>query len=350
MDKVRESLPKDKLKHHLAAAQLIQDANSPLSVTQYTNGYSNLTYLLEIEAKTFVLRCPPKGAVKHGHDMSREYKVLSSLQKAYGLGPKPYIYVADSSIIGSTFYLMEKIDGIILTAREAHKRKLSPASFGIIADTWMRKFVDLHQVDYQAVGLADLGKPAGYVERQVRNWSKQYFKAATMDIPEATKLMEWMAEHQPNTEEHTFIHNDYKYDNVVFKNDSWQEITAVLDWEMCTLGDPLMDLGASVAYWMMPSDGPAAQFIPSPTLMKGNPSRTDIVQRYAELSGRNVDNFVFYYAFGLFKIAVIAQQIFFRYKAGLTKDEKFAQLDKACAIFCKMGWQAVQKNSFQNFM
>lgn len=343
MDKVREALPKEKLKSYLQEVGLIKDSSSPLVVQQYTNGYSNLTYLLEIESQSFVLRCPPKGAVKRGHDMSREYKVLSSLHGTYDIGPKPYLYTEDLNIIGSSFYLMEKIEGIILTGKEAAKRKVKPADFGTIAGNWMKQFVELHNVDYKAIGLEDFGRPDGYVERQVRNWSKQYLKAATMDLPEATKLMTWLSEHQPKEYEHAFIHNDYKYDNVVFRDDSWNEISAVLDWEMCTIGDPLMDLGTSLAYWMRPDDGPAAHIIPAPTLMDGNPSRAEVVEMYAKQSGKNVDHIVFYYAFGLFKIAVIVQQIFYRYQAGLTKDEKFAELDKACALFCKKGWAAVEK-------
>lgn len=350
MDKVRDLLPKTEIKTFLRKQDIIQNAESELTITQYSNGYSNLTYLLEIEEKSYVLRCPPKGAVKRGHDMSREFKVLSCLEGNYKLGPKPYIYTDDQSVIGSPFYLMEKIEGIILTTKEAKKREVTPTAFRVLSNTWLELFVRLHQVDYKAIGLQDLGLPEGYVERQVSNWGKQYLKAATMDIPEAQHLMQWMQDNQPIHYDHTFIHNDYKYDNVVFRDDSWKEIVAVLDWEMCTIGDPMMDLGTSIAYWMQASDGPAVQVLPSPTLMAGNPSRSDLVQAYALKSGRDVDNIVFYYAFGLFKIAVIVQQIFYRYKAGLTKDIKFANLDKACAMFCKMGWQAVQRNRIENFM
>lgn len=350
MERIREALPKLKLKQHLTSFGLLEDVDSELNITQFSNGYSNLTYLLESEGKSFVLRCPPKGAIKRGHDMGREYKVLSALSKAYTIAPKPYLFTEDASIIGSAFYIMEKIEGIILTTKEAHKRNVSSQEFSIISNTWLHQCVALHKVDYESVGLGDLGRPLGYVERQVSNWSKQYTKAATMDIPEANQLMVWMNENQPKEYNHSFIHNDYKYDNVVFEDDTWKTISSILDWEMCTIGDPLMDLGTSLAYWIMETDNSAMHILNSPTSMAGNPSRSEIVQKYAELSGKKVDNIVFYYAFGLFKIAVIVQQIFYRYKAGLTKDPKFAHLDKACDMFCKMGWQAVQKNRIENYM
>ena len=345
-----EELNAANLKKFLAQHHLISNINSNLDVSQFSNGYSNLTYLLKIEDKEMVLRRPPKGAVKRGHDMSREFKVLSNLHKGFKQSPKALAYNEDEAIIGSSFYLMEKVNGIILTNKEVAKRKIPAVDFDPISNNWLSLFVNLHNVDVEAVGLSDLGRPNGYVERQVTNWGKQYHKAATMDISEADKLIKWMTENQPKEYDHTLIHNDYKYDNVVFKDDSWSEISAVLDWEMCTLGDPLMDLGTSVAYWMLPEDGVATRIIPSPTLADGNPSRSEIVQQYALKSGRNVDNILFYYAFGLFKIAVIVQQIFYRYNKGLTKDEKFAKLDKACATFIQMGWQAVQKNKIEAFM
>lgn len=345
-----EDLPIDSLKTFLSDKNLIKDSTHDLNIWQYSNGYSNLTYLLKIGEKEFVLRRPPKGAVKRGHDMSREYKVLSQLERGYSQSPKVYAYCDDIDVIGSSFYVMEKIDGIILTYKEAQKRDISALEFQAISNCWLDSFVKLHAVDYLELGLGDLGKPDGYVERQVRNWGKQYIQAATMEIPEAALLMKWMYENQPKEYDSTFIHNDFKYDNVVFENDSWNKISAVLDWEMATLGDPLMDLGTSIAYWTLPSDGHASKIILSPTLMNGNPSRSDIVELYAQKSKRPINNIVFYYAFGLFKIAVIVQQIYYRYNKGLTSNEKFSKLDQACKLFCQMAWQAVQKKKIENFM
>lgn len=330
---------------------LINSYDEPLNIVEFTNGYSNLTYLIETDLDAFVLRRAPKGAVKRGHDMSREFKVLSNLaNSSFGKSPKSYYYEDDHSLIGSSFYVMERIEGIVLTLKEAKRQKIKPESFESIFKVWLDTLVELHELDYKACGLEDLGRPKGYVQRQVENWGKQYLKAATMDIPEALKVMKWMSENQVKEYDHTIIHNDYKYDNVVFSNDAWDTINAVLDWEMCTLGDPLMDLGTSLAYWMRPSDGLANMIIPSPTVLDGNIERSDVLEAYAKRSNKSVDQMVFYYAFGLFKIGVIAQQIFYRYHKGLSNNPKFAQLDQACKLFCTMSWQAIQKNRIDNFM
>ncbi len=344
-----EELNEENLKRFLLDNTLIEQVSSDLEVSQFSNGFSNLTYLLKIENKELVLRRPPFGAIKRGHDMGREFKVLSRLHKAFSKAPEAFAYTEDTDIIGASFYVMEKVDGIILSFKEAKKRNIPKIDFPTIANSWLDTFVELHQVDYKAIGLEDLGRPEGYVERQVSNWGKQYLKAATMDIPEAHKIMDWMEANQPKNYDFSLIHNDYKYDNIVFKDDTWNEVRAVLDWEMCTLGDPLMDLGTSIAYWTMASDGPMiAKGIPSPTMFEGNPSRTEVVELYAQKSGRPVNNLIFYYVYGLFKIAVIAQQIFYRYHKGLTTDERFANLDKAAQLLCFIGWQSIQKKRIDN--
>jgi aminoglycoside phosphotransferase (APT) family kinase protein len=343
-----ESLNEVPLKVFLAANELIIDTTSELNVTQFSNGFSNLTYLLEIENKSYVLRRPPVGAIKRGHDMGREFKVLSGLNRGFSKAPKALAYTEDDSIIGASFYIMEKVEGIILSFKEAKNRQIPATEFPIIANSWLDTFVELHQLDYKKLGLTDLGKPEGYVNRQVTNWSKQYVKAATEDVPVAKKVMDWLAENQPTQYDFSLIHNDYKYDNIVFKDNTWTEVSSILDWEMCTLGDPLMDLGTSLAYWSMNSDNELiAKNLPSPTVFEGNPSRSEIVEMYVQKSGRSVDNLTFYYAFGLFKIAVIAQQIYYRYAKGLTTDKRFAYLNKAAELVCTMAWQAIQKNRIE---
>lgn len=346
-----EELPESPLKIFLQENDLIKDVNSDMKITQFSTGFSNLTYLLQVENKELVLRRPPAGAIKRGHDMSREFKVLSGLNKTTFPAPKAWVYTNEKSVIGSSFYVMEKIDGIILSAKEAAKRKIPATDFLTIADRWLDTFIDLHQIDYETIGLQDLGRPKGYVERQVSNWGKQYLKAATEEIPDALFVMKWLAEQQPKEYQHSLIHNDYKYDNVVFEDDSWNRINAVLDWEMCTLGDPLMDLGTSIAYWTMATDNPMiVQGWPSPTSMEGNPGREELVQSYAQKSGRPINNLVFYYSFGLFKIAVIVQQIFYRYHHGMTSDPRFANLNHATRLFCQMAKQAIEKNRIENLL
>jgi aminoglycoside phosphotransferase (APT) family kinase protein len=344
-----EEINEVKLKEFLLKHSLITKVNTELTVKQFTNGYSNLTYLLQIESKEYVLRRPPFAAPKRGHDMGREYTVLQHLNSVYDKSPKVYVFNEDTNIIGAPFYIMEKVSGEILTAKSALEKQVSPNEFKTISDTWVDAFVEFHNIDYMAAGLSEFGRPDGYVERQVHNWGKQYLAAATDEVSSAQKVMTWMSENQPKKYDHTLIHNDFKYDNVVFEDDSWKKISAVLDWEMCTLGDPMMDLGTSLGYWTTANDPEfMKQGLSSPTVMKGNPSRTEIVQHYALKSGRNIDNLTFYYAYGLFKIAVIAQQIYYRFKHGHTSDPKFANLNKASALCCNTAWQAIQKNQIDN--
>ena len=333
------------LKKYLQEKELINSVESELFVDQFTHGYSNLTYLLQIENQEFVLRKPPIGAIKRGHDMSREFKVQSGVGATFSKVPKMFAFSEDASILGRDFYLMEKVDGIILNYKEAKKRKIVASEYKTIANSWLDTLIELHNIEYKAIGLGDLGRPEGYVERQVTNWGKQYLKAKTDEYPEAALVLKWMDENQPKEYQHCLIHNDFKYDNIVFKDDSWQEVSAVLDWEMATLGDPLMDLGTSLGYWTVATDHDfVKQGIPSPTIFEGNPIRSEIAQMYAQKSGRNVDNLVFYYVFGLFKIAVIAQQIYYRYSKGLTSDPRFANLNKAAELCCKLALKAIKTN------
>lgn len=340
-----EELPEDKLKDFLARQGLIKDRTSPLTTLQFSGGFSNLTYLLQIENKELVLRRPPAGAIKRGHDMGREYRVLSHLYPHFSKVPQTYAYSEDTDIIGTPFYLMEKVNGIILSVPEAKRRAIPAEDYRTISTQWLDTFVELHQLDYRAIGLGELGRPEGYVERQVTNWSKQYLRAATAEVPSAEKVMAWMVDHQPVEYDFSLIHNDYKYDNVVFTDDNWTEIRAVLDWEMCTLGDPLMDLGTSLGYWVTGNDpGPMQAVSRSPTIMPGNPGRKELVEAYAQKSGRPIRHLTFYYVYGLFKIAVIVQQIFYRYQQGYTQDQRFAHLDQFARLLCDTAWRAVQRD------
>jgi len=338
----------DKIKEYLFVKNLIPNRQTTLNIQQYTNGYSNLTYLLETEQSAFVLRRPPIGAVKRGHDMSREYKVLDKLAAHWNKSPKTICYEDETSFLNSPFYLMEKVEGTVVNYKAAVDKALSTDDFKTISESWLETFITLHKLDYKAVGLADLGRPDGYVERQVSNWSKQYRKAATMEIAEADFVMKWMTDNQPTEYDHTLIHNDYKYDNLIYDETDYAQVRAVLDWEMCTLGDPLMDLGTSLGYWTLADDNPVfSKVMPSPTSLPGNPSRLDIVHAYSTQSGRAINDLVFYYVYGLFKIAVIVQQIYYRYDKGLTNNKKFAQLDKVCLLLCQTAKQAINKNKIQ---
>jgi len=344
-----EALQLDHLKRFLYEHQLIQDVKSDIETRRFTGGFSNLTYLLLVENKEYVLRRPPFGAVKRGHDMSREYKVLSNLYKEFNKIPKVFAFTDDKTILGASFYIMEKANGIILDFPEAKRRNISSDDFRTISNTWLDTFVELHEVNYKAAGLSDLGKPKGYVERQISNWAKQFEKAKTDAITESEFVINWLQNNQPKENSSSLIHNDFKYDNVMFKDNSWTEINTILDWEMCTLGDPLMDLGTSLSYWITEDDMDALKKgLPSPTIFKGNPNRLDIVELYSKKSGRPINNLVFYYVYGLFKLSVIVQQIYYRYHRGYTKDKRFANLNKHTQLLFTIAWQAIQKNKIDN--
>ncbi len=329
--------------------QLIATDTTAIEIEQFTNGYSNLTYLIKADQQEWVLRRPPLGAIKRGHDMGREYKVLSGLFPSFKKVPKPLFFEADAQYLGAPFYVMSRVEGTILTYQKAKELSLPCKAYTKISNTWIDSLVELHQLDYKEIGLEDLGRPEGYVERQVKNWSKQYLKAATLELSTSDFVMTWLHENQPKNYDHSIIHNDYKYDNVVFANNNWTELKAILDWEMCTLGDPLMDLGTSLGYWTMQEDDPLFQkTLPSPTVLKGNPKRSEIVESYTRKSGRPINNLIFYYAFGLFKIAVIAQQIFYRYSQGYTDNPKFKNLDKVCAFLLQTAQQSIQKKRIES--
>ncbi len=242
---------------------------------------------------------------------------------------------------------MERIEGIILRANMPAAMQPSAELMTGIAKRFIATLSDVHAFDYDSAGLATLGKPEGYVERQVSGWIKRYGKAKTDDIQAMDNIGTWLYENQPagqhQVERAALIHNDFKYDNVVLDPADWTQIIGILDWEMATLGDPMMDLGTTLGYWVTPDDPPAMQALKlSPTTLPGNPSRSTLANWYAEASGASLDHLVFYYAFGLFKIAGIVQQIYARYKQGHTSDPRFANLIHAVRACSQMAWQAIQ--------
>jgi len=277
--------------------------------------------------------------------MGREYKILHALSQHWDKAPKPYLFCADESVIGSPFYLMERVRGRILRAKMKPEEQPNESEMAAIANSLVDTFVALHQIDYQAAGLGDLGRPEGYVERQVKGWTKRYFKAKTDEVPMIEQAAQWLADHMPPSSGNALIHNDFKYDNLVLDLEDASQVKAVLDWEMSTLGDPLMDLGTSIGYWVNDNDPDWLKKLAlSPTTLPGNPKRGEIVERYAKQSGRTIDHVVFYYVFGLFKVSVIVQRIYYRYKHGHTKDPRFAGLIHAVKGLGAMAMQSIQKD------
>lgn len=323
----------------------LAEASGSLVVEQFPGGYSNLTYLLRLGAQELVLRRPPFGAaIKSAHDMLREYTVLSRLQGVYDKAPRPLLYCEDETVLGAPFYVMERVKGIILRPQMAPAMTPPAPLMRRIAGALVDSLVELHQVDLEAAGLQNFGKPVGYTQRQIEGWARRYLAAKTDNIPEIEQTAAWLAGHMPPDNRAALIHNDYKYDNLVLNPADWGRIIAVLDWEMATVGDPLMDLGTSLGYWVQADDPPILQMLAlSPTMLPGNLSRVEVVERYAQASGRSVDDIVFYYVYGLFKIAVIVQQIYHRYKLGYTHDPRFAGLIHAVQVCGQTALQAIAR-------
>lgn len=300
----------------------------PITVKQFGRGHSNLTYLVTVGDRELVLRRPPFGSkVKTAHDMGREARILQKLSAVFDRAPRPLLRVDDEETMGAPFYVMERLRGVILRKDLPEGVALSPEQAHKLHTNLIDTLAELHGLDYQAAGLSDLGKPEGYVERQVSGWRRRYEGSKTDEIAAAERVGRWLDERRPAERGAALIHNDYKLDNVVLDPSDLTRIVGVLDWEMSTLGDPLMDLGTTLSYWVEASDPDEQQLVRwGPTAVPGALTRAQLAERYAQKTGVDLGNIVFYYAFGLFKTAVVLQQIYYRYKQGLTKDERFAHL------------------------
>ena len=322
------------------------DHSGPLSVEQFPSGHSNLTYLVRLGSREVVLRRPPFGSnVRSAHDMAREYRVLSKLHAAYPAAPKALLYCDDLSILGAPFYLMEPIRGTIVRCEPPPGVPFPPQTARRLSEAFLDNLARLHRLDYAAIGLADLGKPLGYLERQVKGWIERYHNSKTHDLPEVERISAWLTRRMPVSHETALIHNDYKYDNVVLDPSDVTRIVGVLDWEMCTLGDPLTDLGTALAYWTDPQDPEELQEIRSaPTTLPGTLTRAQLVERYAVATGRDPGDMTFYLTFSRFKVAVIIQQIYYRYAQGLTHDERFAAMPKRIHALLRASWHCAESS------
>ncbi|TWI77283.1 aminoglycoside phosphotransferase (APT) family kinase protein [Desulfobotulus alkaliphilus] len=309
-----------------------------MEIQQFPSGFSNLTYLLRSGDREMVLRRPPFGKkAKTAHDMGREYRILKSLRPVFPYCPEPLCFCEDPDIMGCDFYVMQRIPGIILRKKLPEGFSLSPSQASKLCENLVSVHANLHKLDIRDAGLENFGKPEGYVKRQVEGWSRRFRDARTPDVPAFEEIMAWLNEKQPgDTDRPSIIHNDFKFDNVVLNPNDPTEIIGILDWEMATLGDPLMDLGASMAYWINKTDPDYLQHTRlMPTTLEGMMTREEVVAAYAKKTGRNIQDFDFYYIFGLFRLAVIAQQIYYRFYHGQTKDQRFAFLVHAVGFFEK---------------
>ncbi len=326
---IREGEELDQKRLRAFLLDTIPGLEGEMVVRQFPQGHSNLTYLVTFGDHEMVLRRPPFGTtVKTAHDMGREYRILTALQGLYPYAPRPLGYSDDSDILGSPFYIMERIRGIVLRKDLPAGLALSPEQVNALFRRLIEVHHELHAVDYEKAGLENFGKPKGYVARQILGWNRRYRMARTPDAPEGEAVMAWLADKIPlDTDRPTLIHNDFKFDNVVLAAHDPMQIVGVLDWEMATIGDPLMDVGSALAYWVEPDDPEEMQFMRMmPTHLKGAFTRRQMVDLYAQLSGRTMDRYDFYYCFGLFRLAVIAQQIYYRFYHGQTKDKRFQMM------------------------
>ncbi len=315
------------------------DANAEFEVEQFPGGHSNLTYCVRFGGREFVMRRPPFGPVAPtAHDMPREFRLLAAVNPHFNLAPKPYLLCEDAGLIGAPFYLMERRRGIVV--RQAIPPEIGD-DLGLrrrISESMVDTLADLHAVDIQSTGLVKIGKPAGFVKRQVEGWAGRWERSKTTELAEMNEVAGWLIERlPPDCERPTLVHNDYKLDNVMLDAGDPARIVAILDWEMCTVGDPLIDLGLLLCYWPQADDPEIfAGSLRSVTMMPGWMKRAEIIERYAAPSGRDLSNIGYYHTFAVFKLAVVIQQIFYRYHVGQTHDVRFADFDKRVEALARM--------------
>jgi aminoglycoside phosphotransferase (APT) family kinase protein len=324
----------------------IPGSHGPLAVEQFPSGHSNLTYLLKLGDRELVLRRPPFGSkVKSAHDMGREYRILSKLRPVFPYVPAALAFEESGDLMGAQFYVMERIRGVILRRNLPDELGFDAAKKRKLDEAFVDMMVNLHLLDYKAAGLGDLGKPEGYVERQVSGWTKRYEGSKTDDIPSVDQCAQWLAAKLPKEVGASLIHNDYKFDNLILDPADPTKIIGILDWEMSTLGDPLMDFGTALGYWVEEGDSDELKMISfGPTLTPGSMTRRELAERYAAKTGFDISRLDFYYVFALWKTAVVLQQIYYRYKNGLTKDERFANFIYAVQILCTQAVKVIEQS------
>lgn len=320
----------------------------PLEVEQFPTGHSNLTYFIKVGDWEAVLRRPPFGPVPpKAHDMARESMVLSKVHRVFPLAPKPYVYTEDESIIGKPFFIMERRRGIVLDTDFPDDVQVTPALGAKLSEKMVDQLVHLHSLDLEETGLIDIGHPDGFLARQVHGWIGRYERAKTDAVPEVDALHEWMKRNIPVSGAPTVIHYDYKFNNVMF-DDQLEDLIGIFDWEMTTVGDPLADVACTMSYWTEPTDpvflkrGLGKDPI---TTKQGFMTRSEFLQEYSKKSGRDLSSMPFYLTFAYYKLAVICQQIYYRYKKGQTKDQRFAGMGEYVKGLIHVAWAQAKKET-----
>jgi aminoglycoside phosphotransferase (APT) family kinase protein len=331
----------------------VSGADKPLTVKQFRGGHSNLTYLLRFgDAQEWVVRRPPFGPLPPGgHDMAREYRVLSRVWEGFPRAPRAILFSDDAAIIGAPFFVMERKAGFTIPNR----RPLDPlirtdaATFRAMSEGFIDALADLHRVDYEAIGLGGLGKPGGFLRRQIVGWMDRWEKAKTEELPLMNRLGAWLLDHLPTPQKPVLLHNDFYLHNVMFARDNSGIVVGVFDWEMATLGDPLIDLGVALNYWRDPDDAPdliALSEGHAHTARPGFMTRTELVERYALRTGRDVSDSPYYRAFALWKTATVVQQIYVRFVRGQTHDPRFGTMGVQPPVLARIAAEVVAKLGF----
>jgi aminoglycoside phosphotransferase (APT) family kinase protein len=313
------------------------DLSAPMDVSQFPGGHSNLTYLVRFGGTELVVRRPPLGPVApKAHDMAREFTWLAAVHPVFPLAPEPYVLCEDPSIIGATFYVMERRRGLVIRHEEPEAIAGNPTARLRVSQGLVDALAELHSIDVQSGAIAALGKPAGFVARQVRGWTERWERSKTADTPEMDAIASWLAARTPpEPARPAIVHGDFKLDNVMLDPFDPGRLVAVFDWEMSALGDPLVDLGIFLAYWEPTGHAGAADALTTVTAGRGWFTREEILARYMLRSGRDVSAIRFYEVFARFKIAVVIQQIYFRFVNGQTNDPRFANFGERVTLLAR---------------
>ncbi|MDT5268712.1 MAG: hypothetical protein QOH49_898 [Acidobacteriota bacterium] len=319
--------------------------SEPLAVEQFPGGHSNLTYLLRLGEREFVMRRPPFGPVPpKAHDMAREFRILEALHPVYTLAPRPLLLCEDTEIVGSVFYLMERRRGLVVRSEEPPELEGRPAERRRASAALVDALAELHAVDICAHGLDSLGKPAGFVERQVRGWAERWHRSQTDELLEMDALAAWLTGRlPPDPLRPTLVHGDYKLDNVMLDSRDVGRVVGVFDWEMSAVGDPLVDLGILLVYWVHTAAGARRDTVSSVTNREGWFTREEVLERYGARTGQDLSSVGFYEVFAVFKLAVVLQQIFFRYRRGQTDDPRFAALGERVEWLARIATKLAEK-------
>jgi len=321
----------------------LSDAAGPFALRQFSSGHANLTYLARFGDREYVVRRPPLGPVApSSHDMKREHQVLASLTDVYPLAPRSYHYCGDASIIGAEFHVMERRHGISIRGDLPERFRNSPEAARRLCEMMVDALAALHRVNPEDAGLGSLGRPEGYTARQIEGWAKRWHAAKDVDLPRVDSLIAWLSARVPKPQAVTLVHNDFKSDNMLIDPNDLGRANAVLDWDMCTRGDPLTDLGGLFNYWVQADDDAEWKIsLAMPTWRAGSLTRAEAAERYGRATGFAIDDVAWYHVFGTFKFLVIIQQIYIRYLRGQTKDPRFAKFGERVAAMAEKGHELI---------